>query len=1420
MHLRPTLLGFCFITLIFLVTTPVRGDVPIFGDSFKNTAPDHAHGSPVDGAKLERGHGRWKGTSGLYFDDGKVKGGGVAEHARFAFHPEQHQRSARVYFEAWLDPGSNGWSGIGFTNGEDGPLPNVGQLWMKIDDRGRIEVRADGASNKLYKDSHTHPAFVEGENLIRIEYNRRLNTARAWLNKVELPLGPLDKHGFVPDIQAVALQLRDNGGHLKGKSVGGSGAGGTVVGLVGALIGDQFNVVLPNLQGRHEGDPLNDVATQFGGEVWWANSDTGFGPGYATNIDLGPAVALAPFDPADHPGYAESSVEAIVNPGDASWLALGFAANTNWSLKGSGTIWVQLFPSGAVRVRSLGTSQILYDGQPLDPGVFAGGLPVKLTFNRLTGATRVDFGEAELAIPSINVTVPAASLPLATVSAGFHAARGGGFTDTNQFAVDDFAVRLSGEILPLEITDEPADQTQVYGGLAEFHCAAGGGVAPYSYRWQQGRPGISFPVKGLKVANLMWSDIEPDISGFSGIDTQDLVIGPVMSAHNGYYRCVATDSNSIPSEAASNSADLTVLEPIFTDSFTTGASTGRAVGSLLNGQATETGDGLWHATGGAILGNDNLTNQQQTSIHLLAEVPVSSAMISTYRILSTSANVLVDDADWVGVGFSTSGLDRFFSSGSGQLWVQVLPDGKAIVRADTTVLFNQYVLDPGRMLEPVHVRVDYNTETQTARAWVDNKELTLPATGSLGEMETAGINGRMAGGYGNDSVFSIDDFALTGSEEIPAPSFVESPLTQSVKLGDDVTLTCTVDGGVSPYSFQWSRSGEEITTNYQFTITAQDNTSTLEIADFDPSLEGRYVCQVLDSRYGDDRPAQALARLGSSLPDFRVLWGGRATDNLFVANAYANESQTTTVDWLREGSTYYLEVVVSGENVSSDLLVPVEIWGTCHAPGVEITSPERLLGSTTVAATTGHVRLPITIPEDCVPSGDWGLLTLMADINAELDPERPTEYPGSVDGGQPHLAENGFCFDNRGTLHSWIPVSATGSAADLGLDSIYADFKTTQDPPTTGYYPEEWTNATLRPDPEYQWNCLEFSLVAWQPCVWVDEAIPDPYQPYLAWDTGRTDDISGVMTRYRVHNPKPNKPEQLYVGVTHGEEPPSPGISLEDPIETPGDAAKLGASASSSVNQLSWANNRQFHVLVWANAGGPFFNSNPGNHLDGVGSIEIPDFAGAQPTVGNTTVYLGFEKDMQQTYVPYGQPCVILDREFYYVDFIRAFTYETVGPPQGVVDDYQAIDIVQIDGDGFPEIPDTVHLNDSYRVCVEVQANKETLPPPESVEIRFGYQCGVDGEPSYSSGWIATVPSGTGQTTDFTYHCLAVGSEWVVGEPPGDDCPDPTDYKFHLIQGELTDADDDDSGNNEISDRFAVDIACMTTFDFPTDVTE
>ena len=308
---RVFLRSFVLVSLTLILTcrsSPARADVPLFADSFQPHTPDHQPGKPVHGAKLERGYGRWEGTSGLYFDDGKVKGGGANEHARFNFAPLNHQSSTRVFVEARLDPGSNGWSGVGFTNGEDGPLPNVGQLWMKIDDRGRIEVRADGASNKLFKDSQQNPAYIPGMNKVRLEYNRRLNSARAWLNGVELPLGNLDKNGFVPDIHAVAFQLKDNGGGLKAKRVGGPGGGGILTGVVSAFLGDEFTTVQVGAEGNHEGDPLNGVLAQVGNEYWTATSSVGFGADYATNIGLSDAIATLPYNPDDQLGFAASSI--------------------------------------------------------------------------------------------------------------------------------------------------------------------------------------------------------------------------------------------------------------------------------------------------------------------------------------------------------------------------------------------------------------------------------------------------------------------------------------------------------------------------------------------------------------------------------------------------------------------------------------------------------------------------------------------------------------------------------------------------------------------------------------------------------------------------------------------------------------------------------------------------------------------------------------------------------------------------------------------------------------------------------------------------------------------------------------------------------------------------------------------------------
>ena len=418
--LRPPAVVFLVVLCAFLAGPPCSADVPIFSDSFRPTSPDHNPGSPVDGAKLERGHGRWQSTPGLFFDDGKVKGGGPAEYARFSFAPLNHQASARVFLEAHLDPGANGWSGVGFTNGEEGPLPSVGQLWMKIDDRGRIEVRADGASNKLFKDSHQNPAFIEGMNEVRLEYNRRTNTARAWLNGVELPLSNLDKNGFLPDIQAVAFQLRDDGAGLK--VVGGEpGSGGILVGMNDAFLGDEFTVG-PG-RGIQDGDPLAGVPVQYGTETWAASSSVGFLQGYASNIAIGKAVAGLPYDPDDHPGYAVSSVEALVNPADSDWIGIGFSSDgsTAFTAPGAGQVWARVFSSGRLQILADGALPESFRRGGDQSRLLRGRPPVQGLIQPHRGINPGRPGEVELGIDPVTVFVDTTSFTPMIAYAGFQA---------------------------------------------------------------------------------------------------------------------------------------------------------------------------------------------------------------------------------------------------------------------------------------------------------------------------------------------------------------------------------------------------------------------------------------------------------------------------------------------------------------------------------------------------------------------------------------------------------------------------------------------------------------------------------------------------------------------------------------------------------------------------------------------------------------------------------------------------------------------------------------------------------------------------------------------------------------------------------------------------------------------------------------
>ena len=887
-RLSSRLLVLSFLSLLAIWSPLCHADVPIFADSFRPTAPDHLPGDPVHGAKLERGHGRWTSTSGLYFDDGKVKGGGPAEYARFSFAPLNHQRSARVFIEAYLDPGSNGWSGVGFTNGDDGPLPTVGQVWMKIDDRGRIEVRADGASNLLFKDSQQNPAYVPGMNKIRIEYNRRTNTARAWLNGAELPLGDLGGGGFVPDIQAVSFQLRDDGAGLK--ELGGDpGSGGILSGMVGAFLGDEFTTVpAAQYNGNHEGDPLDGVLAQVGNEYWTATSSVGFGANYATNIGLSDVIATLPFNPDDQPGFAASSIEAIVNAADADWVAFGFSQSSFGSFEQDGAVWARLMRlTGELQVYALGTTYVLFDDQVVKPSTFASGIPVKLTYNRIDGSVRVDLGELDMGIDPVEVNLPAGTYPLLVSAGGFNAHKTGGFGDPNQFALDNFAVLISEEVPVLEVTEHPVSVVTYAGGRAEFSCSAAGGVEPHTYQWQKNPLKVFIPPLE---AIPFWRDITAGSPGYSGMNTETLVVEPVTSDHDAMYRCVVEDSNSVPSGIGSAPASLTVREIITLDTFLNGP--GRTVGEPLDGQVPEIGDGPWSASEDAVFGNDHLTNSA-TGTAVYGELPITQLMTDTYRALILDTTIVVGEANWVGVGFSDAGLAPFWNDG--RLWAFVRSTGEVVVFAEglSFKLFDQTILTATDLENPVHLRLEYSFDLNQAEVFVNGDKLTLDFNVDeiiidevvyVPPIETAGFHAHRTAGFTNPGMFIVDDLAISGADETAPPTFGPTPESQSLRIGQPVTLECGAQGGVGELNFFWTRysGGETVIESggpFSF-VTPSGNRLDLKITDYDLSLEGQYRCYVSDSRLGGMDPVYVPVTLSTTLPDLRVAFGGLAGDHI------------------------------------------------------------------------------------------------------------------------------------------------------------------------------------------------------------------------------------------------------------------------------------------------------------------------------------------------------------------------------------------------------------------------------------------------------------------------------------------------------------------------------------------------------------
>jgi hypothetical protein len=887
------------------------------------------------------------------------------------------------------------------------------------------------------------------------------------------------------------------------------------------------------------------------------------------------------------------------------------------------------------------------------------------------------------------------------------------------------------------------------------------------------------------------------------------------------YRCVATDANSVPSEAPSNTVYLTVLEPIITDAFTTGAVTGRVDGTDLDGQATEYGDATWIANSGAIFGEHHLTNRI-TGNNILAEVPISTTISETYDVLSVSANLLMGEADWIGVGFSDSGLASFATAGTSPLRAQVFADGRVKVKANDLSIFNQVILDPSDLAVPIHVRVDYNSAESVPRVWINNSELSLSPSAPLGVLETAGINAKKGGGFTDYNMIKIDDFALSGSEEVPYPTFEQGPASQWARLGFDVDLHCEVSGGVAPYAFQWSRAGEVITTGEDFTVTTGSTLSSLTLHNYDLSLEGQYMCEVLDSRHGGGAPLQAMATIYSLLPDFKILWGGVAGSTYHVAEVFdLNNVRQNEVITSPESDpdqyVYELDVAIIGaEDIATSLSFPMTVWGKCHLPGHEFIPTSTVSELATVnfsGGAGGHVRIPFSIPDDCIVDGNWGLLSLIVDINAQQDPQDPFQYPESIWEGVPVLAEPHFSSDNRGILQSWIPVSKPVGPPPSGPDddnfrvavstgdSYIFKFDNGSTPPQQDSYPTNWTYAEVQSTPYI--DALRFHLDLWQPCLYINRAIPGDYQPYMAWNTTLGNyTTTGAMIRYRKKNSF-GAEDTIWFGETEGR-PPTPVVTLpqvdgQDAEVT--DVPVFGPSGNKdSSNLMSWANRNQWHVLTWAGASFPFEDDNVLD--DGVASIVTPQFPGGEPTGGDgPSYYIGFRKDGDISWVPEGYPCSLSKIEEHFIDSVRIWGSGGGGGGSGGSMNYMAGKIHYqnpSNPNDYPELPSPVGSEVEFRLCHEIGIfYDDPLPPPsppEFTSLQFGTVCVDDddmfeeNEISWDGAPIETIAI-TSSTSE-SMHCLPEDSLVSFEDLSYQVCPNPSESMKHLIRGCLDDPDE------------------------------
>ena len=204
------------------------------------------------------------------------------------------------------------------------------------------------------------------------------------------------------------------------------------------LVSDTFTNAKPH---RMIGDPLNGLQTEVGGRTWSATAGAGFGTNIFTNISTANShIAGVAFLPSDYPDRTSVTVEAVVDPTDSNWMAVGLASSLPSDYGTYGQVWAQLRPNGRLFVKAKGAALTLYTGPVPDPAYTPGFNHLKLEYNWAEHRVRVWLNGVPIALDTPDLD-DLGWTPTVTC-AGLEAYRSSAYPSTGLVRIDDFKVTL------------------------------------------------------------------------------------------------------------------------------------------------------------------------------------------------------------------------------------------------------------------------------------------------------------------------------------------------------------------------------------------------------------------------------------------------------------------------------------------------------------------------------------------------------------------------------------------------------------------------------------------------------------------------------------------------------------------------------------------------------------------------------------------------------------------------------------------------------------------------------------------------------------------------------------------------------------------------------------------------------------------